>query len=73
MSKLLDVVLERLRVLPDEQQGALASILLQEIEGEAAWDERFARSPDLLAALAEQARREAAAGEIGEGDPSDEG
>lgn len=61
MSKLLDVALERLRVLPDEQQEALASILLQEIESEAAWDERFARSPDLLAALAEQARREVAA------------
>jgi hypothetical protein len=60
MGKTLEAVVERLRVLPEEQQEALASILLQEIEAEVGWDERFARSPDLLASLAEQARCEVA-------------
>jgi hypothetical protein len=73
MTKLLDAAVARARALPAESQDALATLLLDEIERDAAWDARFRRSPTLLAELAAEARREAAAGEVSEGDPSDQG
>ena len=71
MSRRLEEVIERVRGLPEERQDALAAIMLEELEAEAAWDERFAKSPDVLAAMVEQARREIAAGDVSDGDPSD--
>jgi hypothetical protein len=44
--------------LPEEQQNALAAILLQEIESEQRWQESFARSPSALDKLAEEALEE---------------
>jgi hypothetical protein len=63
--------IERLRSLPRAQAEAAASVLLAEIEAEAAWDELFARSQDGLAALADEALAEAAAGRLVARDPAD--
>lgn len=46
--------------LPDAMQESLASIILQEIEDERGWDERFARTEDELAELARRAEIEIA-------------
>jgi hypothetical protein len=73
MTKLLDTAVARARELPPESQDALAALLLDEIERDAAWDRRLRQSPALLAELAAAARREVAAGEVSEGDPSDGG
>jgi hypothetical protein len=70
----VDVVteaIERLRSLPRPQAEAAAAMLLAEIEAEAAWDELFARSQDELAALADEALVEAAAGRLSPRDPAD--
>lgn len=63
--------IERLRSLPRPQAEAAATLLLAEIEAEAAWDELFAGSQDELAALADEALAEAAAGRLSPRDPAD--
>lgn len=73
MTKLLDEAVAKARQLPPESQDALAALLLDEIERDVAWDRRLARSPALLAELAEAARREVAAGAVADGDPSKAG
>nr|WP_278003325.1 hypothetical protein [Nodosilinea sp. TSF1-S3] len=37
---------------PENEQNAIAFIILEEIEEERSWDESFSRSSDLLAKLA---------------------
>jgi hypothetical protein len=74
MVEAADVVteaIERLRSLPRAQAEAAASMLLAEIEAETAWDDLFARSQDELAALADEALAEAAAGRLSAQDPAD--
>ena len=60
MTKLLDKAFERAAALPEEEQDAIASIILEEIEDEARWQASFAKSQDALASLAEDARAEIA-------------
>lgn len=58
MGKLLQKVIIEASKLPDEQQEAFAAFMLAELESERRWDDLFARSQDLLAKMAEEARRE---------------
>ena len=69
MTKLLDRAVARARELPADQQDALAAVLLEEIEADAAWDRRYAASQDLLGTLAASALADAAAGNVSEDDP----
>jgi hypothetical protein len=46
-------------------------MILEDLEAEAHWQDRFRQSQDKLSALAESARREIARGEIVERDPAD--
>lgn len=55
MTKLLEQALAKARQLPEAEQDAIARIVLDEIESEQRWDERFARSPDKLQKLADEA------------------
>jgi len=48
--------------LPPEEQDILAAILREEIASEQRWSRSFARSEDLLEALASDARKEFRAG-----------
>jgi hypothetical protein len=48
--------------LPDEEQEAFAAFMLAELESERRWEDLFARSQDVLARMAEEARREYRAG-----------
>ena len=70
MTKLLEKALKRVTGLPDDEQDAIASIILLEIEDEARWGEAFARSPDVLSRLAEQARAEISQGDVLPIDPA---
>ena len=47
--------MSRIAQLPEQEQEALAAILLREIESERSWDELFSRSEsaDLLASMAD--------------------
>jgi len=56
--------------MPDEeQQDAIAQIVLDEIESERRWDELFATSPEKLRKLADDAWAEHEAGGSEELDP----
>jgi hypothetical protein len=48
--------------LPDEEQEAFAAFMLAELESERRLEDLFARSQDILARMAEEARQEYRAG-----------
>jgi len=52
MSQLLEQAVAKARALPAEDQDAVASIILEEIEDERRWADSFAKSPGTLAARA---------------------
>ena len=58
MTKLLDKAFEVATKLPPDRQDAIATIVLEEISSEQRWDEAFAQSQDVLAALAQEALKE---------------
>lgn len=60
MSQLLERAVEAVRKLPNEDQEAIAALILAEIEDDRLWEESFARSPEKLRDLA--ARGGASAG-----------
>lgn len=55
MTKLLERAFKRASRLPEVEQNALAKWLIDELEAERAWDDRFAESEDVLEALADEA------------------
>jgi len=69
MTDLLEKAMSRVRALPPEEQDAVASLILEEIESEKRWDELFAGSQGKLARLAEQAVSEYKAGKTKPLDP----
>jgi hypothetical protein len=69
MTKLLETAIAKVRDLPEAEQNAIAQIVLDEIESERRWDELFARSPDKLRKLADEAWAEHEAGGSEELDP----
>ncbi len=46
MTQLLKTAINKLKKLPQEEQDAFALRILEEIEGDAKWDELFARTTD---------------------------
>lgn len=62
MTKLLEKAFEVATKLPPDEQDALAAIVLDEISSEGRWDEVFAKSQDVLSALAQEAVKDYAAG-----------
>lgn len=69
MTDMLQRALARVQQLPEEQQDALAALILEEIEDEARWDVAFARSPEILERLAAEAEEEDRQGKTKELDP----
>lgn len=65
MTELLERVIAQLKTLPDEQQDAIASRLLAEMEDEQKWQALFASTTDAQwDKMAQMVRQEIAAGEI---------
>ena len=63
MTELLKKAFRAASRLPPEQQDAVATMLLAELESERQWDDAFARSQDFLAKMADDAIAEDEAGE----------
>jgi hypothetical protein len=55
MTRLLEKAFEEASKLPDEDQDALAEMLLNDLASEQRWAEAFAKSQDRLALLAKEA------------------
>ncbi|MCY7391287.1 MAG: hypothetical protein LH647_07245 [Leptolyngbyaceae cyanobacterium CAN_BIN12] len=69
MTELLEQAIARLKALPPNDQNAIATMILEELEDDQRWDESFARSSDLLAKLAAEAMAEYHAGKTQELNP----
>ena len=64
MTQLLEQALAQLEKLPQDEQDAIAALILEEIADERRWDESFARSQDRLAELAAKVRGDIQAGRV---------
>ena len=62
MTKLLEQAIARARELSQADQDAIGQLVLDEIESERHWDELFAKSPEKLRKLADEAMAEHEAG-----------
>lgn len=62
MTKLLEEAFSKVSKLSEQDQNAIAEIVLAELESEERWNELFASSEGLLSELAEEALAEHAAG-----------
>ncbi len=62
MTKLAAEAWEKLQELEDAEQDRLARMVLDDIESDRRWDELFAKSQDLLAEMAAEAKAEYEAG-----------
>lgn len=71
MTKLFDKAIAAASLLPEDEQDALASLILDEIAAEREWQRRFAASPATLSALARKAREHIANGTALPYDPAD--
>ena len=69
MTKLLEEAFAEASKLPEQEQDALAAVVLEELASERRWDQAFADSADLLAQLADQALAEHRAGKTHVLDP----
>jgi hypothetical protein len=58
----LEQAVAKARELPQEQQDALAQLILEEIEADSLWEKALARSPEKLATLADKASADHEAG-----------
>ncbi|WP_076790069.1 hypothetical protein [Chlorobium sp. KB01] len=58
MTKLLEQAVNKVKTLSDNEQNAIAALILEEIEDDFRWDKSFASSQDTLAKLAEEATEE---------------
>jgi acyl-CoA reductase-like NAD-dependent aldehyde dehydrogenase len=63
MSPLLEKALEKVGVLPQAEQDAIASQILASLADEEAWRRRFAEKRDVIRRLAREALEEDARGE----------
>jgi hypothetical protein len=63
MSTLLEKALERVVVLPQDAQDAIASQILASLVDEEAWKKRFVEKPDVIRRMAREALAEDARGE----------
>ena len=63
MTKLLERAISEISKLPEEEQDALASVIMEEMLAEKQWTRSFSNSQDLLVEMAEEAEKEYEAGE----------
>ncbi|MBF0167207.1 MAG: hypothetical protein HQL45_06200 [Alphaproteobacteria bacterium] len=71
MNALLEKAFAIASRLPESQQEAIASLVLEEIESERDWDTRLASTQDQLGELVRRAKAEVAQGDVLPFDPSD--
>jgi hypothetical protein len=55
MTKLLEQAFSQAKLLPDQQQDAIAQLLLEEMQADHQWDELLGSQPEKLRKLADQA------------------
>jgi hypothetical protein len=71
MNKMLEKAFAAIKQLPDAQQEVIAANLLDDLEAERGWEDRFAKSQDGLARLSKRAGERIAENATLPFDPSD--
>jgi hypothetical protein len=69
MTRLMEKAVEALRSLPEEQQDAVAGLVLSEIESDRRWTATSVQHADKLRKLADEASDDFKAGRTSELDP----
>ena len=64
MTQLLQQAIAKIQELPQSEQDAIASLILEELADEQRWDAAFAGSQDQLAKLAAKAREDIRSGRV---------
>jgi hypothetical protein len=64
MTQRLEQAISELAKLPEPAQDAIATLILDQLADDLAWDDSFARSQGQLAELARKAREDVAAGRV---------
>jgi hypothetical protein len=64
MTKLIDTALTEIQKLSDQEQDAIASIILDELLDQGRWKDSFSHSQDALARLADKAQADRRAGRV---------
>lgn len=64
MTQLLEKAITEVSKLPEEEQDAIATLILDEIIDEQQWDQQFARSQDCLSQMADKVRADIRAGRV---------
>ena len=64
MTQLLEKALAQVSRLPDHDQDAIASLILDELADDRQWDEAFARSQEQLGRLADRVRQDIRVGRV---------
>jgi hypothetical protein len=64
MTALLEQAIAAIHKLPPDQQDTIATLILEELADEQAWDRAFANSQDALARLADTVRRSKQTGNV---------
>jgi hypothetical protein len=64
MTRLLQEAFAQMEKLPETEQDAIASLVLEELADEARWQEAFARSQDQLASMAAKVRDDIREGRV---------
>jgi hypothetical protein len=70
MNTLLEKAPAEVARLPEAEQEAIATLILDEIAAERGWEGRFAKTQDQLGNLVQSARAEVARGDVLYSDPS---
>jgi hypothetical protein len=64
MTQLLERALIEIKKLPEPEQDAIASLILDELADEESWQKSFARSQDPLARVAAKVREDVRTGRV---------
>jgi hypothetical protein len=70
MNKLLEKAFAEASRLTEDEQETIASLIIEEIEAERGWEQRFANSQDQLGQLVRKARKEVEHGDVLPFDPA---
>jgi hypothetical protein len=64
VTQLLQQAIAEIQKLPEPEQDAIASRLIEELSDERRWQEKFAQTPEKLARLVREAREDIQAGRV---------
>jgi hypothetical protein len=67
MTELLEQALTEVQKLPEPEQDAIATLILEKLADERRWQESFARSQEQLARMAAKVREDIRAGRVKRG------